>query len=400
MESNAPLNPSKSGRFDAIDSFRGLAALSVVGSHLYSGFKNANFPSADAVNHQAGDLLSYIFYGSSSYFMIITGFILAAKLPEWKRHPDGLLFRAVQRITKIVIIYWIALVLIMTINMLRYSMFGTAWYNADLLSTVAQFLFFSNYLKDPLHFLAPGWYLEADFVIFITLIACYFMWNRLPGQLQQRLRPAVFLATIAVVFICVYQESLGPSARGLQAPIRLLTYFVLGFLAWHARNYATAMFALIVNSMLILIWNDQSVMHRYFYSSNAIIVAFIFYFSHYSKTLAVLASQPLIVKLYKINFGIFLFNLFVITLGFSIARHFAPNSVPGLIGILGLTLAGLFLISYLFTRYIQRPVLTWHDEVWKRMLTPIPKQKQELSELPFENEDDLVSPEPVRSEMA
>lgn len=398
MECIRPPNPLNSGRFDSIDAFRGLAALAVVFSHSWSGLCAAHFASADTVNDSAGALLSYLFRGSSAYFMIITGFILAAKLPVWKTHPHGLLMRAVQRITKIVLIYWIALASIIVINQLKSSFGGIGWYKTDLLSVLAQFLFFSNYLSEPQLYLAASWYLEADFIIFITLIACYYLWSKFPGYLQQRLRPVIFVSTIAVVYFCVYIESVGPFDRGLSAPIRLLTYFLLGFLAWHARDYVSAMFSLICNSMLILVWNDLTGLHKYLFSSNAIVLAFIFYSSHYSKTLAVLACQPLIVKLYKINFGMFLFNLFFIMIGMSIARHFAPHSVSGLIIIWGLSIAGLFVFSYFFTRYVQQPVLTWHDSAWNRLLNQF--QQIPAHNVEAEKGDELFSPETVRADMA
>ncbi len=132
---NTSLSTPKSRRFDSIDSFRGLAALAVVFSHTWSGLLAAHFASADTVVQSAGALLSYLFRGSSAYFMIITGFILAAKLPAWKTHQHGLLLRAAQRITKIVIIYWIAIVLIMVINTVKSTFFGIGWYKADLLLT-------------------------------------------------------------------------------------------------------------------------------------------------------------------------------------------------------------------------------------------------------------------------
>ncbi len=287
----------------------------------------------------------------------------------------------------------------MVINTVKSTFFGIGWYKADLLSVVSQFLFFSNYLADPQHYLAAGWYLEADFIVFIALIGCYFLWCKFPGHLQNRLRPVIFVSTIAVVYFCVFTEAEGPFDRGLNAPIRLLTYFVMGFLAWHARTSVSAMFALICNSMLILIWNDLTGLHKFLFTSNAVVLTFIFYSSHYSKTLAVLTSQPLIIKLYKINFGMFLFNLFFIMIGMSIARHFASHSVPGLIIIWVLSIAGLFIFSYYFTKYVQQPLLSWHDLAWKRLLNQS-QQTPVRNEQNAEKGDELISPEPVRADMA
>ena len=331
--------------------------------------------------------------------MIITGFIMAARLPAWKKHPHGLLLRATQRITKIVIIYWIALVLIMAINQLKSSFFGNGWYKSDLLNILSQFLFFSNYLNDHHHYLAAGWYLEADFIIFIALIACYLLWCKFPGYLQNRLRPAIFISTIVVVFFCVLTESEGPFDRGLNAPIRLLTYFLMGFLAWHARASASAMFALICNSVLILILNDMTGLHKYLFTSNAVVLTLIFFTSHYSKTLSVLISQPIIIKLYKINFGTFLFNLFFIMIGMSAARHFSSHSVVGIILIWALSIAGLFIFSYYFTKYVQQPALNWHDLAWSHLLNQS-QQAPSSNELKAEKREELVSTESIRTDMA
>ena len=107
----------------------------------------------------------------------------------------------------------------------------------------------------------------------------------------------------------------------------------------------------------------------------------------------------MIIKLYKINFGMFLFNLFFIMIGMSIARHFASHSVPGLIIIWVLSIAGLFIFCYYFTKYVQQPVLNWHDLAWKRLLNQT-QQTPVRNEQKAEKGDELISPEPVRVDMA
>lgn len=364
-------------RHVSVDSFRGLAALAVVCAHIQCGIEFADISSTDEVHQSIGALLLYLFRGSSAYFMVITGFVLASRLPAWKRQPSGLIMRAVQRMTKILIIYWIALAIIMTINLTRYSIFGTAWVKPTFMEAFSQYFLFSNFMRTDQLYIAASWYLEADFILFTSVILLYACWNRLPERYLRQLKPFVFISTILLVLISNYIESLNPFSRFLYAPIRLSTYFILGFLAWHAKTYASAMFSLIVCSMLVLFWNNLTVLYQHFFTSNAVVLAFVFYASHYSFPLKVLCSHPLIVNLYKINFSLFLFNVFAIIVGISFARHIAPDSIPALFVFLSLALLTLFTGCYYFERLIQRPTLAWHDRMWKYLLNRfMPRQEQ------------------------
>jgi peptidoglycan/LPS O-acetylase OafA/YrhL len=146
MDVTGAYQPNYKTRQSSVDSFRGLAALSVVLAHFQCGIEFAGLPSTQYVHDKIGPLLLYLFRGTSVYFMVITGFILAMKLPQWKRHPDGLAVRAIQRMTKIVAVYWVALTVIMMINLIRHALTGHTWVKPTLLEGLSQYLFFSNFL--------------------------------------------------------------------------------------------------------------------------------------------------------------------------------------------------------------------------------------------------------------
>lgn len=368
MDCSASESREVGQRLTTVDSFRGIAALAVVFAHVQTGISSAGIPITDDVDKSIGAFLLFLLRGSSAYFMIISGFILSSKLPGWKKHPNGLIIRATQRMTKILVIYWIALSILLAINQIRYCLFGTLWVNPTPLGFLSQYLLFSNFISDVKMYIPPGWYLEADFILFVFLIASYFCWSKIEGKVQDRLRPYLFMFTIPLAIVSIYVESLDPFAKSIYAPIRLISYFVLGFLAWHSRKHATALVSLILITFITAVTNDRSRLHEHFVSSYAPILALIFFSSHYSATLTTLTNKPAFQFLFKLNFPLFLFNMFAIAVGLSFVRHFTRTSLVGLVFFLSLSIVVLFFASFYFEKFIQRPVLIWHDKFWKYLL--------------------------------
>lgn len=191
----------------------------------------------------------------------------------------------------------------------------------------------------------------------------------LNGRSQDRLRSFAFILTIPVALFSIYIESLDPFSRHFYAPMRLVSYFILGFLAWHSKKHPVALLALIINSMLITIWNDRTRLHEHFVSSGGIILALIFYSSHFSTSLTTLSNRPAFQFLFQINFPLFLFNWIAVVVCFSFIRHFSPGSLFGFIFFVCLSLAVLITLSYYFELLIQRPALSWHDRAWNKLLS-------------------------------
>lgn len=368
MESTAANKTQAKQRDATVDSFRGLAAFAIIFSHINYCLQGSDIPSALAYKQSFSSLLHYLFQGSSTYFMVITGFVLASRLPAWKNDPSGYFVRAAQRMTKILTIFWTALVIIMGINLIRYAFFGTMWVKPTLVEVFSQFFLFSSYFRTDQLYVASCWYLEADFLLFITVVFTYYGWSRLSIDWQRYLKPLVFISTIVLVFSVVYVDSLNLFSGYFYNPVRLSSYFILGFLAWHARKHASALFALIVCSMLILFWTDRTALHKHLYTSNAVVLAFIFLVSYYSAPLKLLCKHPLVAGLYKINFGIFLFNMIAIRFAVSLARNVAPTSTTALFFFISLSVCALFVGCYFFEKHIQRPLLAWHDRAWKTQL--------------------------------
>lgn len=186
--------------------------------------------------------------------------------------------------------------------------------------------------------------------------------------MQDRLRPYLFMATIPLAVVSIYVESIDPFSKSFYAPIRLISYFVLGFLAWHSRKHTTALLSLILLTFITAVLNDRSRLHEHFVSSYAPILALFFFSSHYSATLTTITNKPSFQFLYKLNFPLFLFNMFAIGIGLSFVRHFARTSFTGLVFFLSLSIVVLFLLSYYFEKFVQRPLLQWHDQSWKSLL--------------------------------
>mgnify|MGYP001329912702 CR=1 FL=1 len=352
----------RADRNQVVDSFRGLASLSVVLSHTYCLVLTAGFPSADRLNSYIGPSMEYLFLGSSVYFMVITGFILATKLPEWQKSKQGLLIKALQRVTKILVVYWAAVGIYILLNFLKQSITGTPWIPFHWESVISQLFLIPNFRTTPIY-VAPAWYLQADMIIFLLVVAIYMMWEEMPAYWRGKLRPLVFVCMVPLLALCLYVENLGLSSELPFSAVRLLLYFFLGFLAVQAQRSKSALlvFALLVLTMFIC--SDQAWLNNRFYTNAAISLAFFILLSHYSTSLQNLLKHPIMKKLYQWNFSIFLLHWIILLIATSVARHLVPNSVAGLMVVIVCALATLFVAAMLFEKYIQKSVLRWHDAV-------------------------------------
>lgn len=183
------------------------------------------------------------------------------------------------------------------------------------------------------------------------------------------MRPKLFLGVIPILALSLFVEAYGLTTDLSLAVVRLLLYFSLGFLSFHAQTHKTALFSFILVVIAMLICNDRFDMHNRFYTNMSIIIAFIFVLSGYSEAAASFFNQPWMNKLYKLNFAIFLLHWFILILGLSIARHLTPNSTKGLVFVLIFTFVMLLVVASLFERYVQQPLLRWHDKVWASWLS-------------------------------
>ncbi len=363
MSSSALSLAQRTERNHTVDSFRGFASVSVVFSHVYAQVSLAGFPASQQFNETMGQSLRYLFQGSSVYFMIITGFMLASQLPRWCKSKDGLFIQAVQRTTKILTIYWAALFILIAINLLRKLFVGNMWVPATASDVLSQFLFLTNFQTTPLY-IPPAWYLQADIIIFTLVVTSYVMWNQLTDAWRIRLKPLMFLGAIPLLGLMLYIEALGLTTDLSLSVVRLMLYFSLGFLAYHSQQHKSALLAFIVVVVAMLICNDWTSMSRRFYTNTSIVLAFIFVLSRYSTSISSMFNQPWMKNLYRLNFAIFLLHWFTLIVGISLARHLAPNSMLGLAVVIAFTLVLLFLLATLFERYVQQPLLHWHNQAW------------------------------------
>src|SRR5258707_1285466 len=103
--------PAGYPRNQTADALRGLACLTVLGAHLQISIESGHFFSSAFLENECGEILRYLFRGSSVYFFIISGFVLSGKLPEWNSRPSGLFLHALQRLTRILVVFWAAMVI-------------------------------------------------------------------------------------------------------------------------------------------------------------------------------------------------------------------------------------------------------------------------------------------------
>jgi peptidoglycan/LPS O-acetylase OafA/YrhL len=363
-------------RNHVVDSFRGLACLAVVIIHINEQVKTARFPASIQFHDWFGSELFYLFQGSSVYFMVITGFMLGSQLPKWSKSRSGLFIKAMQRTSKIMIVYWAAIIVLILVNLIRKLVVGNVWVPATISDVFLQCFFLNDFRLTPLY-VPPAWYLQADIIIFTLVVSSYLTWSRLSYTWQIRLRPAVFLCTIPLLGLALYIEAFGLATNLSLAVVRLMLYFNLGFLAYHAQQHKSALLSYIVLVIAMLICNDWTSMHQRFYTNTSIVLTFIFAMSRYSTAISALFNQPWMKKLYQLNFSIFLLHWFILILGISLARHLAPNSVVGLVLVIVFTLVLLFVLASLFERFIQRPLLRWHNQVWAYWLNETPREKLE-----------------------
>lgn len=361
-------------RNHTVDTFRGFASLSVVFSHIYAQVNSAGFPASQQFTENFGHSLRYLFQGSSVYFMIITGFMLASQLPRWCKSKNGLFIKAVQRTTKILVVYWAALFLLLAVNLLRKLVVGNMWVPATATDVMSQIFFLTNFQTTPLY-IPPAWYLQADIIIFTLVVTSYVMWNQLTDVWRIRLKPLMFIGAIPLLGLMLYIEALGLTTDLSLSVVRLMLYFSLGFLAYHSQQHKSALVAFIVVVIAMLICNDWTSMQRRFYTNTSVVLAFVFVLSRYSTPISSLFNQPWMKKLYQLNFAIFLLHWFTLIIGITLARHLAPNSVVGLVLVIVFTLVLLFVLASLFERFLQRPLLRWHNQAWAYWLNETPRVK-------------------------
>lgn len=374
MSPTASSLAQRTERNHTVDSFRGLALLSVVFSHVYAQVHSAGFPASQQFNETIGQSLQYLFQGSSVYFMIITGFMLASQLPRWCQSKNGLFINAVQRTTKILIVYWAALFLLIAINLLRKLFVGNMWVPATVNDVISQIFFLSNF-QTTLLYIPPAWYLQANLIIFTLVVTSYVMWNQLDTTWKTRLRPFLFFSSMPLLGLSLSIEALELTKELSLSVVRLILYFSLGFLAYHAQQHKSALLSFIAIVVAMLICSDWTSMQRRFYTNTSVVLAFVFVLSRYAPAISELFHQPWMKKLYQLNFAIFLLHWFTLIIGISLARHLAPESMIGLGVVIAFTLVLLFVLATLFERYVQQPLLRWHNQAWAHWLNETPRVK-------------------------
>jgi peptidoglycan/LPS O-acetylase OafA/YrhL len=349
------------------DAWRGLAAVAVIGSHFQALIEDGNFPSADLFSARWGETLRYLFSGSSLYFFVISGFVLGGKIPEWNRRPGGLFFRCLKRQTHILLIFWAAFVLVGTLNLIKWWTTGKPWYNPTFAQVFVQFFLFSNAINMQGHrIIPPSWYLEADLAIVFGVVTAYWLWTRLPITMQEKSTEPLWLLTIPLTAFSLQVQIFYPMGHGAEAPFRGLAYFLLGLQAWHASTNRCAFVCLIINSLLIHWWTDTSSLHTYFGTSGTVLLAWLLCTSRIRPATHQLFEGRAFRFLSQHSFSLFLLNFFVLQVGVSLARHVSPQSLAGLVGVVILTLCALFLTAVCFHKWVEVPLLSWHDGIWKR----------------------------------
>jgi peptidoglycan/LPS O-acetylase OafA/YrhL len=362
-------------RNQTADALRGLACLAVLGSHLQIAIESGEFLSALTLEHEYGDLLRYLFRGSSVYFFIISGFVISSKLPEWNSRPGGLFLRATQRLTRILIVFWAALVVMGLLDLLKWKLTGKPWFGPTIVEVLSEFFLLANVNNFQQHrLIRPAWYLEADAVLLFLLVASYWSWHRIPAWIRQRYRDLFWILSIVFTVFSLQVQVLFPMGHGAEAPLRALSYFVLGVLAYYALSNRVAFACFLINNFIILYWGDHSILSNYLCTTGAVVVAWLLCLSRVAPITERFFDTPFFHGLNKLSFSIFLFNYILFQIGMSFARHFSPYSVAGLLAFQGCSLAAIVALAVVFRQWVQVPLLAWHDALWQRVFAGARKE--------------------------
>ncbi|MFO0813545.1 MAG: acyltransferase [Gemmatales bacterium] len=353
------------GKNQLIEGLRLLCSFMVVGSHITSSLNAGNFPAAIAVNDAVRPVLFYVFYGSSVYFFQITGFILAAKLPEWRTASEGLLHQTARRITRLLFVFWAALLLVTLCNLFKQWLFPPAWVPFRPNAWLAEFFLASSATGQEIRMIPPAWYLEIDLLLILGASALYLLWCELSPTWQKRLRPFIALIAIAVTLVSLLFEKIFlVEAHPSYAFPRAIGYFILGVLAWHARTRLLPLGCLIVISVSFFAFDDHSVSRKYYCSTGSILLAWILSCFHHHPGVKYLLDKYPIERFSKISLGLFLTHYLVLTIWISLARHLTPRSVPAFCGLMLLSLPVMYLVAWLFHTFVEKNVLALHRWLW------------------------------------
>lgn len=350
----------------AVDALRGIASFLVVWSHFASLLSAANFPAADEFYSYFGTWIVYLSRGSAVYFFLISGFVIACKLPVWQRDDRGLLIRGLQRLTRILCIFWCGLVLILICNYVKYLLTGHPWSRLVPFNIMCEFLLIFNFMECQGRLIPPDWYLEVDLVLLVAILFCYSLYARFQPTLQRRLRSLIWLITVPVTLYSMGIESeFITGAHAKHGLTRSLAYFMLGVLACHARHHRTALVCLIINSMTFMIFNDHSnTLVHYFCTNGAVLFAWILFSSDQLKSISELFQQRGFSVANKLSFAVFIFHYFLLTLWISLARHCVPTSLIGFSCFMLLSFPMIYGFAWVFHTYVEKRLMKYHDALW------------------------------------
>ncbi len=234
----------------------------------------------------------------------------------------------------------------------------------------------------------PAWYLEADIVLVFGAVVFYWFWNQLPAERRAPWKGPIWLGSIILTILSLKVQTFFPMGHGPEAPFRGLAYFMLGLLAWHAASNRAAFAGLLINSVLILWWTDNSALSRYLSTSGSLIVAWLLCISQRNTMAQEFFSHPVFKFFNKMNFSLFLLHYFLLTVAVSVARNVSPGSMAGLIIIMTMALGFVLGLAHVFHYRVEKPLLRWHDDVWNRYL--LPETSGRIEEKPIRSMPGLV----------
>lgn len=349
----------------AVDACRGMASLLVVWSHFASLIQAANFFSSTEFYSLYGSWLVYLSRGSAVYFFVISGYVIASKLPEWQRYERGLFVRGFQRMSRILCIFWCGLLIILLCNYAKQLVSGQSWSRLVPYNIACEFLLIFNWMDCKGRLIPPDWYLEVDLVLLVSVLFIYALYVKLDQAWKSRARVCLWLCTIPLTMYSLNMESqyiMG--AHATQGLIRSLSYFVLGILAWQARYHRSALFCFIINSVAFIIINDHSNLMHYLCTNAAVLLAWLLFCSTQIKSVSDLFNQPIFTFMNKVSFAVFIFHYFLLILWISLARHLVPQSMTALTGFMLLSFPVIYGFAWVFHLHVEKPLLKFHDALW------------------------------------
>jgi peptidoglycan/LPS O-acetylase OafA/YrhL len=348
-----------------IEGLRLLCSFLVVGSHLAPTLDSANFPAADEVYNSIGPTMVYMFRGSAVYFFLISGFILAAKLPEWRAAQEGLIHHMAKRITRLLFVFWAALVVVTLCNLIKQWIYPPAWVPVQREAWLAEFTLSSAATGQKLRMIPPAWYLEVDLLLILGTCAVYLLWCDLSPRIKRILIPFLAVLTVAITLGSLRVEAMfAVEANPSFSYFRSIGYFILGLLAWHSRTRLMALVCLIIISVSYIAFDDHTEMRKYYCNTGRVLVAWILACSHHHPTLKLLFEKYPIQRLSKISFSLFLTHYLVLTVWISFARHLTPKSVPAFCGFMLMSLPVMYLVAWLFHTIVETRVIAFHRWLW------------------------------------